>query len=90
MAFIVVLLLFVVVDVPRVCYLSTPPPSPYSSPRLLSVASLLLPTAVLFSFAQKFSAALGWLHKFLNNHHTHPRAAPSPARRGKERERQRK
>jgi len=23
---------------------------------------------------QKFSAALGWLHKFLNNQHTQPRA----------------
>lgn len=68
-----------------------PPPLPYSSPRLLSVASLLLllllPTAVLFSFAQKFSAAFGWLHKFLNNHRTHPRAAPSRARRGNERAR---
>lgn len=49
----------------------------------------MLPTAVLFSFAQKFSAALGWVHKFLNNHHTHPRAPPSRARRAKERERDR-
>jgi len=35
---------------------------------------LLLSAAVLFSFVQKFSAALGWLHKFLNNQHTQPRA----------------